>query len=54
LWTISARCWRALWPLPARFGGAPIPTLDPDVVAETAWDLYTKRDRAEAVFNTLT
>ncbi|GAA0261592.1 SDR family NAD(P)-dependent oxidoreductase [Saccharothrix mutabilis subsp. mutabilis] len=28
-------------------------TLDPDEIADTAWDLYAKRDRAEAVFNAL-
>ncbi|NUO58215.1 MAG: SDR family NAD(P)-dependent oxidoreductase [Hamadaea sp.] len=33
-------------------GGLPI--LDPDDLAEAAWELYTKRDRAEAVFNVLT
>lgn len=32
-------------------GGLPI--LDPDELAEAAWELYTKRDRAEAVFNVL-
>jgi len=36
------------------FGGRPIPTLNPDDIADTAWELYTKRDRAEAVFNALT
>lgn len=33
--------------------GLSIPTLDPDTIADTAWDLYAKRDRAEAVFNAL-
>ena len=28
-------------------------TLNPDDIAEVAWELYTKRDRAEAVFNAL-
>jgi NADP-dependent 3-hydroxy acid dehydrogenase YdfG len=27
-------------------------TLDPDDLADTAWNLYSKRDRPEAVFNT--
>lgn len=29
----------------------PIPTLDPDDIAEAAWDLYTRRDRAEEIFS---
>lgn len=33
--------------------GLSIPTLDPDTIADTAWDLYAKRDRSEAVFNAL-
>jgi hypothetical protein len=33
--------------------GAAIGTLDPDAIADTAWNLYTKRDRPEAVFNAL-
>jgi NADP-dependent 3-hydroxy acid dehydrogenase YdfG len=37
----------------ARFGGAGVGSLDPDVIADTAWDLYTRRDRAEATFSTL-
>jgi NAD(P)-dependent dehydrogenase (short-subunit alcohol dehydrogenase family) len=36
---------------PDRFGA--IPTLDPDAIADEAWNLYTGRDRAEAVFNAL-
>lgn len=28
-----------------------IPTLDPDVVADAAWDLHVSRDRAEEVFD---
>ena len=28
-----------------------VETLDPDLVADTAWDLHTKRDRAEEVFS---
>lgn len=28
-------------------------TLDPDVLADTAWDLYARRDRAEVTFNAL-
>lgn len=38
---------------PNAFGGAKIPTLDPDGIADAAWDLFTGRDRAEAVFNAL-
>ncbi|NUR70370.1 MAG: SDR family NAD(P)-dependent oxidoreductase [Hamadaea sp.] len=30
-----------------------IPVLDPDELADAAWQLYSKRDRAEAVFNAL-
>ena len=37
---------------PEQFGGVPVETLDPDDIAETAWELYAKRDRAEAVFST--
>ncbi|MEU4821034.1 SDR family NAD(P)-dependent oxidoreductase [Actinomadura citrea] len=33
--------------------GITVGTLDPDDIADTAWDLYAKRDRAEAVFNAL-
>jgi NADP-dependent 3-hydroxy acid dehydrogenase YdfG len=36
---------------PEKFGGVPTKTLDPDEIADTAWDLYAKRDRAEAVFS---
>ena len=35
----------------ATFGA--IPTLDPDAVADTAWDLHTKRDRPEEIFSAL-
>jgi NAD(P)-dependent dehydrogenase (short-subunit alcohol dehydrogenase family) len=38
---------------PNMFGGIAIATLDPDVIADTAWELFSKRDRAEAVFNAL-
>jgi len=31
--------------------GHDVPTLDPDDIAETAWRLYTERDRAEAVIS---
>ncbi|GAA2126896.1 SDR family NAD(P)-dependent oxidoreductase [Actinomadura napierensis] len=34
-------------------GGMTVRTLDPDELADAAWDLYTKRDRAEATFNAL-
>lgn len=33
---------------PGQFGSE-IPTLDPDDIADAAWELYTKRDRAEEV-----
>ncbi|MEV0664143.1 SDR family NAD(P)-dependent oxidoreductase [Actinomadura luteofluorescens] len=33
--------------------GLTVGTLNPDDIADTAWDLYAKRDRAEAVFNAL-
>jgi hypothetical protein len=32
---------------------AGLPVLDPDELAEAAWDLYTKRDRAEAAFDVI-
>jgi NADP-dependent 3-hydroxy acid dehydrogenase YdfG len=38
---------------PEMFGGVPPTTLDPDELAESAWELYEKRDRAEAVFTAL-
>ena len=38
---------------PERFGDVPPRTLDPDDIAETAWTMYTTRDRAEEVFNVL-
>lgn len=36
---------------PERFGGVPPKTLNPDELADAAWELYTARDRAEAVFS---
>jgi short-subunit dehydrogenase len=36
---------------PERFGGVPERTLDPDDIAEAAWELYAKRDRVEEVFS---
>jgi NADP-dependent 3-hydroxy acid dehydrogenase YdfG len=36
---------------PEQFGGVPERTLDPDEIAEAAWELYVRRDRAEAVFS---
>jgi NAD(P)-dependent dehydrogenase (short-subunit alcohol dehydrogenase family) len=33
-----------------QFGDAGSASLDPDEIADTAWDLYTKRDRAEATW----
>lgn len=38
---------------PETFGGGAAPTLDPDDIAETAWDMYTRRDRAESVLNVI-
>jgi short-subunit dehydrogenase len=38
---------------PDMFGGTEARTLDPDELADAAWELYVKRDRAEAVFNRL-
>ncbi|WP_234347717.1 SDR family NAD(P)-dependent oxidoreductase [Streptomyces specialis] len=37
---------------PERFGRLGLRTLDPDRIADAAWDLVARRDRAEAVFNT--
>lgn len=37
-----------------RLGGLTVGTLDPDVLAGAAWDLYKNRDSAEATFNVLT
>lgn len=36
---------------PEKFGDLPLPTLNPDDLAATAWEMYTARDRAEEVFN---
>ncbi|WUI01797.1 SDR family NAD(P)-dependent oxidoreductase [Spirillospora sp. NBC_00431] len=36
---------------PERLGGMTVRTLDPDTIADTAWNLYKKRDTPEAVFN---
>jgi len=44
---------QAMTAQPTRFGGAPIPSINPDDIADAAWELYAKRDRAEAVFNVL-
>jgi NADP-dependent 3-hydroxy acid dehydrogenase YdfG len=38
---------------PERFGSLAGHTLDPDDIAETAWRMFVKRDRAEEVFNAL-
>ena len=38
---------------PAIFGGAQAHTLNPDEIAETAWEMYRTRDRAETVFDAL-
>ncbi|MEV5750668.1 SDR family NAD(P)-dependent oxidoreductase [Actinoallomurus sp. NPDC052308] len=34
-----------------RFGDVGIRSLDPDEIADTAWTLYSRRDRPEATFN---
>jgi short-subunit dehydrogenase len=36
---------------PEQFGDVPPRTLNPDDIADTAWDMYTTRDRAEQVFS---
>jgi len=36
---------------PGQFGETGIPSLDPDDIADAAWDLCSKRDRAEATFS---
>jgi NADP-dependent 3-hydroxy acid dehydrogenase YdfG len=36
-----------------QFAGAGITSLNPDEIADTAWDLFAKRDRAEATFTAL-
>jgi NADP-dependent 3-hydroxy acid dehydrogenase YdfG len=38
---------------PEQFGSLAGHTLDPDDIAETAWQMFVKRDRAEEVFNML-
>ncbi|MGW2329331.1 SDR family NAD(P)-dependent oxidoreductase [Streptomyces sp. NPDC001700] len=38
---------------PERFGEVKNMSLDPDDIADTAWDLFSGRDRPEAVFNAL-
>jgi NAD(P)-dependent dehydrogenase (short-subunit alcohol dehydrogenase family) len=38
---------------PGQFGETAIPSLNPDEIADTAWDLHIKRDRAEATFSAL-
>ncbi|GGP49512.1 SDR family NAD(P)-dependent oxidoreductase [Saccharothrix coeruleofusca] len=38
---------------PELLGDLSAHTLDPDGIADAAWELYTKRDRAEEVFNAL-
>ncbi|RDI20251.1 SDR family NAD(P)-dependent oxidoreductase [Lentzea flaviverrucosa] len=39
--------------MPERFGSLAGHTLDPDDIAETAWQMFVKRDRAEEVFSAL-
>ncbi|MGH3242535.1 MAG: SDR family NAD(P)-dependent oxidoreductase [Spirillospora sp.] len=36
---------------PDRLGNLTVGTLDPDLIADAAWNLYTKRDSPEQVFN---
>ncbi len=38
---------------PEQFGSLAGHTLDPDDIAETAWQMFVKRDRAEEVFSVL-
>ncbi|WP_439664157.1 SDR family NAD(P)-dependent oxidoreductase [Lentzea sp. HUAS TT2] len=38
---------------PEQFGGLTGHTLNPDDIAETAWQMFVKRDRAEEVFSVL-
>ncbi|BCK57521.1 SDR family NAD(P)-dependent oxidoreductase [Nocardia wallacei] len=38
---------------PAKYGVAEGHTLDPDSIADTAWEMYASRTRAEAVFDVL-
>ncbi|MDX8035029.1 SDR family NAD(P)-dependent oxidoreductase [Lentzea sp. BCCO 10_0856] len=44
---------RAVASRPERFGNLVEHTLDQDEVAETAWQMFVKRDRAEEVFSVL-
>ncbi|SMD15739.1 SDR family NAD(P)-dependent oxidoreductase [Lentzea albidocapillata] len=39
--------------MPGRFGSLAGHTLDPDDIAETAWQMFVQRDRAEEVFSVL-
>ncbi len=39
--------------MPERFGSLAGHTLDPDDIAETAWQMFVQRDRAEEVFSAL-
>ncbi|SDK31814.1 Short-chain dehydrogenase [Lentzea albidocapillata subsp. violacea] len=39
--------------MPERFGSLAGHTLDPDDIAETAWQMFVQRDRAEEVFSVL-
>ncbi|SNT30623.1 NADP-dependent 3-hydroxy acid dehydrogenase YdfG [Streptosporangium subroseum] len=43
--------YRLVTSQPERFGDVGSSTLDPDAIADTAWDLYVKRDRPEATFS---
>jgi short-subunit dehydrogenase len=36
---------------PGKFGDVPAKTLDPDAIADAAWELYTRRDRPEEIFS---
>jgi NADP-dependent 3-hydroxy acid dehydrogenase YdfG len=44
---------RAVASRPEQFGNLAGHTLDPDAVAETAWQMFVRRDRAEEVFSVL-
>ncbi|WP_039938303.1 SDR family NAD(P)-dependent oxidoreductase [Streptomyces himastatinicus] len=45
--------YRMVTSRPEQFGDVKDMSLDPDDIADTAWALFSERDRAEAVFNAL-
>jgi hypothetical protein len=45
--------YRFVTSAPGRFGDTGIASLNPDEIADAAWDLYTARDRAEATFSSI-